>query len=95
MRLRVRRDVGSRRDHSRPDLPLVRARVHRDVAWVGLGAGASHATGSRTLPEVSPAVSGLTLLQLHAGAKSVGSDPEDPLLSVLPFAQRVVSSHCI
>jgi hypothetical protein len=86
MRLRVRRDVGSRRDHSRPDLPRLRARVHRDMERLGLPPGAGHPTCGHAVPAASPAGSGLTLLQLHAGAKSVGSGPEDPLLSVLPFA---------
>jgi hypothetical protein len=59
---------------------------------LGLGAGAGHPARGHAVPAAPPAVSGLTLVQLHAGTKSVGSDPEDPLLSVLPFTQRVTMS---
>ena len=92
MRPRVRRDVGSRRDHSRPDLPRLRARVHRDMERLGLPPGAGHPACGHAVPAASPARSGLTLLQLHAGQSRSSLRSEDPLLSVLPFAQRVCQS---
>jgi hypothetical protein len=71
MRPRVRRRMGSRRHHRCPDLPRLRARVHRDLERLGPPPGAGHPARGVAVPAASPAVSGC----LTPGPLTSGGQP--------------------